>query len=740
MDVTSPEAGDPSALPRVLAAVKRVWGYDSLRPLQAQAILAGVERRDSLVVMPTGGGKSLCYQVPPLLSNELTVVVSPLIALMKDQVDGLRALGYPAAALHSGLTDAERRDVSSGIRSGKLRLLFTAPERLLSPGFLDYIGSVGVHSFAIDEAHCISQWGHDFRPEYRQLAALKERFPETAIHAYTATATPRVREDIIESLRLSDARVLVGVFDRPNLVYRILPAVDVRRQVVDVLERHRDEASIIYCISRKDTEEMAAHVKSAGFRAAHYHAGMAPERRRQTQEAFSREEIDVVVATVAFGMGIDRSNVRCVIHAAMPKSIEAYQQETGRAGREGLEAECVLLYSAGNAIRWEGIIEKSAAEAQQAPEVTRAQLDLLAAMQRLCGLAVCRHKTLSEYFGQAYEKPSCGACDTCLNEVDVLPDSTVIAQKILSAVARVEGRFGVGHVCDVLTGANTEMIRKYSHDQLSTYGLLKEMSKKEVTALAYQLIDQGVLGRTPGDMPTVHLIAASKDVLRGQRQVALVRPKRVEKASAKGVAINWEGVDKVLFEHLRALRRSIADEQGVPPFVVFSDVTLRELARVRPVDARAFRRIKGVGEKKSADLGTRFIEAIKEYCDNHKLEMNRADEASTHIEYDKPRSLKSNPAREEAFRLFAQGVGIGQVSAAIDRAASTTFSYLTEYIQHHKPASVSPWIASDLYERIAEAARKSDEPGLRPVYDKLAGACSYDDIRVVLAHLQAVHE
>jgi ATP-dependent DNA helicase RecQ len=402
----------------ILATVRRYWGYAELRPLQEQAIQAGLERRDSLVVMPTGGGKSLCYQVPAELARRTDIVVSPLISLMKDQVDGLRECGYAAGALYSGMPLDDVRKTESEIAAGRYRLVFVAPERLLTPRFLQLIERLEVGTFAIDEAHCISHWGHDFRPEYRRLAEIKTRFPQASVHAYTATATERVRADIVEQLGLRNPAVLVGTFDRPNLVYRIVPRVDAQSQVLEALRRHPGEAAIVYCISRRDTEAMAEALQANRLRAAFYHAGMEANERRRTQDAFAAEDIDVVVATVAFGMGIDRSDVRCVIHAAMPKSIEHYQQETGRAGRDGLEAECVLLYSAADVLRWESLIEKSAAESSAVTEIIAASRELLEHMRRLCTGLHCRHRKLSEYFGQEYSKPDCEACDVCLNEVE----------------------------------------------------------------------------------------------------------------------------------------------------------------------------------------------------------------------------------------------------------------------------------------------------------------------------------
>ena len=415
---------------------------------------------------------------------------------MKDQVDGLRECGYAAAALYSGMPLNDVRKTEAEIANRRYRLVFVAPERLLTPRFLQLMERLEVRAFAVDEAHCISHWGHDFRPEYRRLAEIKTRFPQASVHAYTATATERVRADIVEQLGLQNPAVLVGTFDRPNLVYRIIPRVDGKGQVIEALRRHPSEAAIVYCISRRDTEAMAEALQANRLRAAFYHAGMEADERRRIQDAFAAEDIDVVVATVAFGMGIDRSNVRYVIHAAMPKSIEHYQQETGRAGRDGLEAECVLLYSAADVLRWESLIEKSAAESNAVTEIIAASRELLEHMRRLCTGVHCRHRKLSEYFGQEYPKPTCEACDVCRNEVEGIADATATAQKILSCVARAGERFGAEHIVDVLLGANTERVRRWRHEQLTTYGLMKGINRKALTNMLYQLLDDGLLDRT----------------------------------------------------------------------------------------------------------------------------------------------------------------------------------------------------------------------------------------------------
>lgn len=595
---------------RTLATVSRYWGFETLRPLQEEAIQARLEGRDSLVVMPTGGGKSLCYQVPPAMLGQTDIVVSPLISLMKDQVDGLRECGYPATALFSGMNPGDRRKAEEEIAAGKHRLVFVSPERLLRPDFLAWIQRLDIRALAIDEAHCVSHWGHDFRPEYRRLSLLKESFPHASLHAFTATATPRVREDIAQQLKLRDPKVLVGQFDRPNLIYRVLPRLDVQKQVLEVLKRHAGEAAIVYCLSREDTESMASWLKSEKVRAAAYHAGLDAQIRHRVQDDFAEEKIDVVVATVAFGMGIDRTNVRCVIHASLPKSIEHYQQETGRAGRDGLEAECVLFYSGVDVIRWESLFEKTANETEtQGNPWSSTQVALLKEMQKFGAGLRCRHRALTEYFGQNYEKESCGACDHCLNEVEGVADATVIAQKILSCVAKAKPGFGVGHIVDILLGAQTEMIRRWGHERLSTYGLMKDHSKKTLMNFVYQLLDQGLLERSQGDRPVLSVNEESWQVMRGQKQTRLLQPKaRMRKTRVDEQS--WDGVDRGLFDDLRALRRQLAAERAVPPYVIFADSTLREFARMRPDSPEALRMIRGVGEKKLQDFGAVFLERI----------------------------------------------------------------------------------------------------------------------------------
>ncbi len=752
-----PAAADDALHRRAVAALQQYWGFDTLRPLQLDAIRAGVSSRDSLVVLPTGGGKSLCYQLPPLLTDRLSVVVSPLIALMKDQADGLRLANYPAAAMHSGMDPDDIAAVRRDALSGKLRLLLVAPERLLTDSFLTFLRSANVGSFAIDEAHCISQWGHDFRPEYRRLAELRDTFPDLAIHAYTATATPRVRQDIVQQLALRDPEVLVGVFDRPNLTYRILPRVGLDDQVEEVLRRHNagesaGQAAIVYCISRKETERLAASLTARGIKAEAYHAGLTPRTRQRVQDAFAGERLNVVVATVAFGMGIDRSSVRCVVHASMPKSVEHYQQETGRAGRDGLPSECVLFYSASDAMQWKRLMAMSAADAQTppTPEAIEAQLELLEHMQRLCTGARCRHRSLSEYFGQGYPNPNCGACDLCLNELAPVADAATVAKKIISCVARIHLAggidFGAAYVADVLRGAATEKVRQRRHDELSTFGLLRNLDKPRIVSYINQLVDAGGLVRA-GEYSVLQTCAGSAAILKDAQPVALFDPVssltaprgRADASAAPAADLSAE--DHALFEALRALRRTIAEELNIPAYVVFADTTLGEMARVRPGSTDTMARIRGVGNAKLTEFGERFVRNIVQYCREHNLALDAATGSRTRSSRrPAPRdpSAPLSAQRSAAFDLFARGASLDDVAAQTRRALSTTLQYLVEWIERDKPGSVGPWVDDQTYAQVIDAAAKLNGPRLRPIFDHFGGSVGFDQIRIVLAHHGAV--
>jgi ATP-dependent DNA helicase RecQ len=592
--------------------LSKYWGYTSFRPLQREAMTAILDGRDSVVVLPTGGGKSLCFQAPALTRGGVGLVVSPLIALMKDQVDGLAENGIAAACYNSALSADQKSSVAAGIRERRYALVYVSPERLAgegSEGFLRMLGDVSY--IAVDEAHCISQWGHDFRPEYRQLGALRARMPNAGLHAYTATATGRVRRDIAAQLQLRDPLELVGSFDRPNLLYRVIPRAGLKRQVQDVLARHRGEAGIIYCTSRREVDALAAWLAESGVRAVPYHAGLEDAERHRNQDAFVNEDADLVVATVAFGMGIDRSDVRFVMHAGAPQSLEHYQQESGRAGRDGLEAECVLVYSGADFLKWRVMLERSG-------ELTDARRGLLRDMERYAAGVSCRHRHLVSYFGQSYERDACGACDYCLGELESVAEPVVLARKILSCVARVGQRFGIGHVANVLCGSESEQVTRRSHNQLSTFGLLRDAPAAEVRGYIEQLTAEGFLRQTDDEFPVLALTdrgvlllkdAAAAPDLSLARQKRVPKERRADRAKPSGEA--WAGVDHDLFERLRAVRLRLARARGVPPYVIFHDTTLRELARVKPTTLDELRGIYGIGARKAEQMGQAFLDEIR---------------------------------------------------------------------------------------------------------------------------------
>jgi ATP-dependent DNA helicase RecQ len=602
---------------RLADALHRVWGFSGFRPLQREAMLAILDSRDSVVVLPTGGGKSLCFQAPAVVQAQgVAVVISPLISLMKDQVDGLRVDGVAAAYLNSSQTADERDAVIASLREDRCRLLYVSPERIAGdggPALRRLLQGSGVRFIAVDEAHCISQWGHDFRPEYRQLGRLRDDFPGVSLHAFTATATERVRADIVNELRLNDPAILVGSFDRPNLIYRVLRRGNLHSQLRGILDRHDGDAGIVYCLSRREVESLASWLVEEGHRAVAYHAGLSDTVRSAHQEAFLQERADIVVATVAFGMGIDRSNVRFVVHAGAPRSAEHYQQESGRAGRDGLPAECVLIYSGADFVRWRQMLEANG-------EMTPSVRALLADMQRYAAGTRCRHRTLVEYFGETYTHASCGACDWCLKELDVVPDSTTVAQKILSSVARLKQGWGTGHVTDVLLGRATEKVLSCGHDALSTFGLLKEESVAAVRGYIEQLVADGCLAREGDPYPILRLTSTAASVLRGQADCTLyreVRPPAAQKrrrgaSTVSGTTLTTD-VDRGLFDVLRDVRLRLARERNVPPYVIFHDTTLREMAERRPKTIDDLYEIYGVGTKKAADFGDAFLDAIRTF-------------------------------------------------------------------------------------------------------------------------------
>jgi ATP-dependent DNA helicase RecQ len=595
----------------LLALLKKTFGYSSFRPLQEEIITDTLAGLDVFALLPTGGGKSLCFQLPALAREGLTVVVSPLIALMKDQVEGLQASGVPATFLNSTLSADESRARFRGLYRGEHKLLYIAPERLMLPGFVERLPELNVKQVAIDEAHCISEWGHDFRPEYRQLAELRPLLPGVPFLALTATATQRVREDIMRLLALQEPRCYTASFNRPNLTYRILPKEKPSEQVVRWVKDRPDECGIVYCHSRKATESVAEKLRAGGVSALPYHAGLDPDVRDKTQEKFLKDKVRVICATVAFGMGVHKPNVRFVLHFDLPKSIEGYYQETGRAGRDGLPGECVLLYSSADAIKQKAFIEE-----KPDPEEQRIARDQLQKMIHYAESADCRRETLLAYFGENFTQVPCGGCDNCLEPRERF-DGTVAAQKFLSCIFRLRqaSNFGVGmnHIVEVLTGAASEKVKRWGHDRLTTYGIGKEHSRSEWQSIGRELIRLGLCEQTVERMSTLELAPAGLAWLKSRQPLTLTRPLR---SVARNPRPKIEGdivCDEALFAQLRALRREMADERNVPPYIIFADVTLRHMAARQPATEEEFAEIPGVGERKLRDFSGPFIETIAKW-------------------------------------------------------------------------------------------------------------------------------
>ncbi|MHB8790532.1 MAG: DNA helicase RecQ [Desulfobulbaceae bacterium] len=592
-----------------LTTLQRIFGYPAFRPQQQEIIEGLIRGEDAFVLMPTGGGKSLCYQIPALHRPGVGIVVSPLISLMKDQVDALMACGVRAAFYNSSLNGSEARQVLARLHSQELDLLYVAPERLMNDEFVQRLQSIPIALFAIDEAHCISQWGHDFRPEYCQLGRLRQVFPDIPLIALTATAETHTRRDILERLHLQRAKSYVSSFDRPNIRYTVLEKQKPLARLTAFLHGREDEAGIVYCLSRKRVEKVAAQLAEAGFAAAAYHAGLPPSRRKQVQDEFLRDDIRIIVATVAFGMGIDKSNIRFVVHYDLPKNIEGYYQETGRAGRDGLAAEALLLFSFGDVALARGLIEQS-----NNPEQKRVELHKLNAMVGFAEALGCRRRILLGYFGEARDE-DCGNCDICLDPPE-MQDVTEDARKALSCVFRVGQRFGMGHVIDVLRGSRNERLLRLGHDRLSTYSIGADRTQEYWGSLLRHLVHGGFLEQDVGSYSVLKLNEAAWPLLRGEQHLTMARPRAKMAAETKPRRkVGSLEYNQDLFEELRALRKQLADAAGVPPFVIFADTTLAGMAATRPGNAMDLMRVHGVGVHKLERYGPAFLEVIRNFDD-----------------------------------------------------------------------------------------------------------------------------
>jgi ATP-dependent DNA helicase RecQ len=591
-------------------ALKKHFGYSEFRPLQEEIIRDALAGRDLFALLPTGGGKSLCFQLPALMRSGLTIVVSPLISLMKDQVDALQTSGIAATFLNSALDRHEAAARLRGLHRGEYRLLYVAPERLMLDSFLERALNWNIAQIAIDEAHCISEWGHDFRPEYRELKKLRRHLPDVSIMALTATATERVRKDIVQQLHLRDARCYVASFNRPNLTYRVVPKSSPYGQVLMLVRARPNESGIVYCASRKTADNLAAKLSGDGIKAKPYHAGLEAAERTKHQEMFLRDDARLITATIAFGMGINKPNVRFVVHHDLPKNIESYYQETGRAGRDGLPSDCLLLFSASDVAKQRRFIEEKSEHEQ------RIAHEQLRAMIAYAETRECRRATLLKYFGEDPVTPSCEGCDNCLNPRETF-DGTLHAQKFLSCVYRIHAKhgfgFGLNHIADVLAGADTEGIRQRSHDQLSTYGIGQDLKRSAWQAIGRELLRLGLVAAAPGKFATLQLTDSGLAALHGRKPITLTKPFDVEEKKRPKHRAGEIECDEALFEQLRILRRTLADERNVPAYIIFSDAALREMARAYPATTAEFSHIPGVGQQKLRDFAQPFTAAIRSY-------------------------------------------------------------------------------------------------------------------------------
>jgi ATP-dependent DNA helicase RecQ len=727
---------------KLTQALKHYFGYDTFLAGQYQTIEQVLAGHDAFVLMPTGAGKSLIYQLSGLLMPGLAIIVSPLIALMQDQVDRLHANGIAATYINSSLAASERSRRERDALNGTLKLLYVAPERLMAPSFLSLLdqvqNNVGLSFMAIDEAHCVSEWGHDFRPEYRQLGQLRKRYSHVPMMALTATATERVRDDILTQLQLRDPYIHVASFNRPNLTYEVRPKSSGAsyRELLHILQKQPDAATIIYCQSRKGVDDLSEYLRRDGINALPYHAGLTNEERNENQTRFMRDNVSVLVATIAFGLGIAKPDVRAVVHYDLPRSLEGYYQESGRAGRDGLPASCVLFFNYGDRMKVAYTITQKSSEQEQMIAYQQLQQ-----VMTYSDSSMCRRRVLLAYFGETYTEENCGNCDNCLRPT-VIEDRTIDAQKFLSCVGRTQQRFGMRYIIDVLRGAKTQKIRDYGHDQLSTYGIGREQSVDDWLHLARALLQQGLVSEDATDYPILKLNALSREVLRKQRTVEIEVPVKVTPTRQQEKIATAEFLDPEsdgLFHHLRTLRKQLADEMGLPPSVIFPDTSLQAMALQRPQSQPQFAHIPGVGNLKLEAYFTPFTIAIREYCEQHNLIMELAmqEEVEERKDTSSPR-ISSGSTHHVTLDLYNEGKSVEEIAKERNVKPSTIISHLTELIEAGETVDVTSLITPERYDIIARALQQVGGDMLGPVKDVLGDEYSYDEIKLARALMRQV--
>jgi ATP-dependent DNA helicase RecQ len=718
----------PQAFPSLETALKHHFGYDQFRPGQRQVIESVLKNQDVLVVMPTGGGKSLCYQLPALLKLGVTVVVSPLIALMQDQVDSLKDNGIPATCLNSSFDYETLRRREAALLNGDIKLLYVSPERLVSPGFLQLLEQlsqrVGISCFAIDEAHCVSEWGHDFRPEYRQLSILRSHFPQVATMALTATATERVRQDILQQLMLRDPLIHVSSFNRHNLFYEVRPkGKDAYRDLLQQVRSHSG-SGIIYCLSRRQVDELAIRLAQDGELVLPYHAGLSDEVRRENQTRFIRDDVRLMVATIAFGMGINKPDVRFVIHYDLPRNLESYYQESGRSGRDGEPAHCTIYFSYRDVATVDYLINQKTSEDEQ--RIARQQLRQ---MIDYAESTVCRRQIQLSYFGETLSQ-TCDRCDNCINPPPV-EDWTIEAQKFLSCVARCQERFGMAHIIDVLRGSRKQKVIDQGHDQLSTYGIGKDHSVEEWRLLGRSLLHQRMVDETADGYPVLKLNAVSWQILRKQISVQVAIPRDISVQKPSPAAMDETPEVAQLLVALKALRKRLADEQGMPPYVVFHESTLRQMAQTRPQDLDTFSRLSGVGSRKLEQYGQVFVDTICMFCHQYGL----TTETALLSDPSKPRnrSRQAGGTHQATLELHQQGLSLEDIAQARRLRPSTIASHLERLILNGETVDLNRLVSEERQGRIRAAIQKAEGSSMTEIRDLLGPTYDYTEIRLVRA-------
>jgi ATP-dependent DNA helicase RecQ len=720
--------------------LKAVFGYDEFRPLQLDIITHILEKKDALVVMPTGGGKSLCYQIPALIFEGLTIVISPLISLMKDQVEQMTQSGVAAAVLNSSLTTDEYRRNVELVKQKKAKMLYLAPEALLKNSMLELLSAVDVECLAIDEAHCISQWGHDFRPEYRRLAETRDQFSAAVCVALTATATPRVREDIRTSLQMDRDREFMASFNRENLYIQIHPKDNPVGQTLQFIRRFSDQSGMVYCFSRKQVEDLAAVLAREGFSVRPYHAGLSDLDRHRNQEAFIRDDVQIIVATIAFGMGIDKPNVRFVVHFDLPQNIESYYQEIGRAGRDGLKSHCLLLFSYGDVQKIKYFIDQKSDHEKRVANIH------LSALIRLAETEACRRIPLLQYFGEDYTIDKCNMCDNCLSEKKELVDITIDAQKFLSCVKRTGETFGSNHLIDVLRGSQAKKVLQFGHHKLSTHGIGDGYSKKQWQQLARQFLHKGLMVQDM-EFGSLKLTAKGWDVLKGDLKIwgQLEQKAAVVPTAAEAVKLDDLDYDRELFEILRTTRKELADESGVPPFVIFADKTLVEMATFYPQSRDRFLDIHGIGKVKAEKFGDLFMQVIGSYCrDNQIQERPKNPPAASPAKADPTTESPAEavkPRYVTVGELFNSGQSISEIMEAFGIQQTTVIDHLVRYVRDgfelpgDKLLAASP-LPGDQIKRVLDAFDQCGNEYLKPAFDFLNGSVHYEELKILrLYHL-----